>query len=118
MTLNQLQSLDDSELALVLYVVNHISPPVTPPPPFEPIHLTWWKHQALVQKLIDAFPQIKPEAHAIYSSLMEKLGVKVEIKPVPPPEAPPTQSIFTPNPEPVQTPDMPEMFNQMPTESI
>lgn len=107
MTLNQLQTLTEDELCLVLYVVNHISPAISPPPPYQTYDLTWWKHKALVQKLLDAFPQVKPESHAIYTSLMEKLGVKVEINQVPPPEPPP---ISTPNTESEKKPDMPEMF--------
>lgn len=94
MTLNQLQTLTDDELAIALYVVNHVSPPGIPPGPFEARELTWFKHPALVQKLIDSFPKIKPEGHATYSSLMGKLGVKVEINPIPQsPEAPPSGSV-------------------------
>jgi hypothetical protein len=37
----------------------------------------------LIKKLLDAFPRLKPEAHPIYSSMMQKLGIKVEIKPQP-----------------------------------
>lgn len=119
MTLNQLNTLTDDELGIALYIVNHISPPIIPPPPFEPRNLTWWKHQALVQIFIDAFPQIKPEGHPIYTSLMEKLGIKIEIKetpPVPPPVPPPQQPESSSNASP--NPDMPEIFNQMPTGSI
>jgi hypothetical protein len=82
MTLNQLQTLTDDELAIALYVVNHVSPPIAPPGPFEARDLTWFKHTALVQKLVDIFPKIKPESHAIFQSLMEKLGVKIEINPI------------------------------------
>lgn len=94
MTLNQLQTLTEDELAMALYIVNHISPPVIPPLPIYARDLTWFNHQALVQKFLDSFPKIKPEGHAIFQSLMEKLGMKVEINPIPqPPEAPPSGSV-------------------------
>ena len=94
MTLNQLQSLSEDELAMALYIVNNISPPGIPPLPFDPRELTWFKHNLLVQKFIDSFPRIKPEAHHIYKSLMEKLGMKIEINPVGPvPETQTTGSV-------------------------
>lgn len=89
MTLNQLQDLTEDELALALYVVNVISPPESPKMTFEPRHLTWFKHDALVKKLLGIFNQLKPEGHATYVSLMQKLGVCVEIKQQPPPNEPP-----------------------------
>lgn len=103
MTINQLQTLTEDELCLALYVVNQLSPAVAPPPPYDPDHLTWWKHTALVQKMLDVFPKLKPEAHTIYASLMEKMGVKVEIKPVLSPEPPP---IYNPSSDPVKTHDV------------
>ena len=80
MTLNQLNSLTDEELGIVLVVVNHISPIESPKMQFEPRQLTWFKHDALVKKLLDSFNRLKPEGHDTYVSLMQKLGVKVEIK--------------------------------------
>jgi hypothetical protein len=94
MTLNQLQTLTDDELAIALYVVNHLSPPGIPPGPFDARDLTWFKHLSLVQKLVDSFSKLKPEGHAVYKSLMEKLGVKIEINPIPQsPEPPPSGSV-------------------------
>lgn len=86
MTLNQLESLTEDEMGLALYVVNVIAPPSIPKMEFQPRHLTWFKHDALVKKLLDSFSKLKPEGHATYTSLMEKLGVKIEIKAVPPPQ--------------------------------
>lgn len=80
MTIHQLNTLTEDELAMALYIVNNISPPKIPPGPFEARHLTWFKHNALIHKFLESFPKIKPEGHAIFSSLMEKLGAKVEIK--------------------------------------
>ena len=80
MTLNQLGTLTEDELAIALYIVNVIAPPTSPQIEFGPRHLTWFKHDALVRKLVDAFPQLLPEGHTTYCSMMEKLGVKGEIK--------------------------------------
>lgn len=81
MTLNQLASLTEDELDMVLYVINVMAPPDLPKMTFEPRHLTWFKHDMLVKKLLDSFKTLKPEGHSTYVSLMQKLGVKVEIKP-------------------------------------
>lgn len=93
MTLNQLQSLDEQELAMCLFVVNVIDPPGIPKMEFQPRHLTWFRRDALNHKLLQAVPKLLPEAHPIFISLMEKLGVKVEIKKVEPPQPEPTSSI-------------------------
>lgn len=78
MTLNQLESLTEDELAMCLYVVNVISPPDIPKVEFTARNLTWFRHDMLVQKLVDATPKVKEEAHDIYFSLLGKLGVKIE----------------------------------------
>ena len=85
MTLNQLSDLNEDELALILVIVNDIAPPVLPKMTFEPRHLTWFKHDQLIKKLIDIFPKLNPEGHATYVSLMQKLGVSVQIQQPPPP---------------------------------
>ncbi len=86
MTLAQLEDLNEDELAMVLYVVNHIAPPVVPQMTFEPRNLTWFKHDELIKKMLNSFSRLKPEGHAIYVSLMQKLGVCIEIKQQPPTE--------------------------------
>lgn len=80
MTLSQLETLTEDELGLILYVVNTLDPVKVPPIQFEPKHLVWFKHDALIQKILKIFPQLKEEGHAIYSSLLTKLGVQHEIK--------------------------------------
>ena len=85
MTLNQLEDLTEDELALVLYVVNVIAPLEVPKMQFEPRQLTWFKHDMLIKKLLDSFNKLKPEGHATYTSLMQKLGVCVQIKQNEPP---------------------------------
>jgi hypothetical protein len=97
MTLNQLETLTEDELALALYVVNVIEPLEAPKMEFEPRHLTWFRHQALVEKLVRAFPKLLPEGHPTFVSLMEKLGVKGEVrKPEPPPTPEPISSSLFP----------------------
>ena len=80
MTLNQLTDLNDDELAMALYIVNVIAPPESPKMEFQPRHLTWFKHDVLIKKFLDSFNRLMPEGHATYVSLMQKLGIKVEIK--------------------------------------
>ena len=95
MTLQQLSDLDEQELCMALFIVNVMFPPCCPKMEFEPRHLTWFKHDMLRQKLLDAFPKVLPEAHPIYSSLLTKLSIQHEIRKniVPPMVLPDTSSI-------------------------
>lgn len=89
MTLNQLETLTEDELAMALYIVNVIAPSELPKMEFEPRHLTWWRHEFLVKKIVDSYRRVLPECHATYIALLEKLGYKFEIpKEEPPPQAP------------------------------
>ena len=92
MTLNQLQTLSEDETVMALHIINVIAPPGLPKMTFEPRHLTWFKHDLLIKKFIDAFPSIKPEGHATYISLMQKLGVCIQINQNPPPNEPRTNT--------------------------
>lgn len=78
MTLNQLETLTEDELAMVLYVVNVISHPGIPKIEFTSRQLTWFNHDMLIQKLVDAIPQVKEENQPNYVSMLEKLGAKIE----------------------------------------
>jgi hypothetical protein len=80
MTLDQLNSLDENELAMALYIVNHISPPSALKVELTPRNLTWFKHHMLIQKIVDVFPQVLPESHGTFSSLLQKMGVTITIK--------------------------------------
>jgi len=109
MTQHQLEELTEDELAILFYIVNVVFPMTCPKMEFDMNSIKWHKHDMLVKKLLDAFPRLKQEGHATYSSLLAKLGVKVEIKyeQPPAPEVPSTGSaetsseILTP---PVETP--------------
>jgi len=93
MNQQQLDSLTEDELAVLFYVVNVVSPMTFPKMEFDMNSIKWFRHDMLIKKLLDSFNRLKPEGHATYTTLMEKLGVKIEIKPVPPPQPPPTASV-------------------------
>ena len=95
MTINQLHTLTEDELEMLLYVCNVINPLDVPEIQLTAIQLTWIKHTFLLKKITDSFPKIKNESHAIYKSLLEKLGLHIDIKYEQPPSAPPP-----PAPEP------------------
>lgn len=80
MTLNQLNSLDEQELSMLLYICNVLAPLDIPKIQFEPRQLTWIRHDMLINKLLNSFKSVNLEGHATYISLMQKLGVKIEIK--------------------------------------
>ena len=79
MTLDQLSSLTEDELALALYVVNVLFP-VEPKIEVPPHGLVWFRPGVLEKKIGDSFPRLKPEYHGLFSSLLNKLGVKHEIR--------------------------------------
>ena len=87
MTLNQLYNLTEQELDMCLYIVNVLKPVKPSLGEIPPRGLTWFKHDILIKNIVDCFSLVKPEYHAIYLSLLEKLGVNVEInvQPLPPP---------------------------------
>lgn len=90
MTLQQLNNLDELELQLILYVVNVVDPMTFPKIDFSPRNLTFFRHEFLVKKLVNAFPNVLPEGHVAYASLLSKLGYTLEI---PKPTEEPTGSI-------------------------
>lgn len=79
MTLNQLESLTEDELAMCLYVVNVVDPLKLPEMNVAPRHLTWFRHEMLVKKLVNSYNTVLPEGRATYISLLNKLGYN-EIK--------------------------------------
>ena len=80
MTLNQLETLSESELDMALYIINVIAPPDLPKMTFEPRHLTWFNHEQLIKKFLEVFPKLNTEGHPIYVSLMQKLGICIQIQ--------------------------------------
>lgn len=88
MTRHQLKSLSEDELAMALFVVNHLSPAISGSE-LPPEGLTWFRKGALEQKLMGSFNHLTKEAHPTFSSLLTKLGVAHEIRY----EQPPTGSV-------------------------
>jgi hypothetical protein len=80
MTLNQLYSLEENELMLLFHIVNVISPTTFPKLEYDMKSVAWIRQEHLVRKLVEAFPRVKPEVHTTYSSLLNKLGIRHEIK--------------------------------------
>ena len=103
MTQQQLDSLTEDELAVLFYVVNVVSPMTFPQMEFDLNSIKWFRHDMLIRKLLDSFNRLKPEGHATYTSLLEKLGVKIEIKKH---ESPPPTSTETSTEKPVPTPEV------------
>jgi hypothetical protein len=79
MTLSQLESLDEQELAICLYIVNVIDPLTCPKMELAYRDLVWFKHEFLIKKLVNAFPKLLPEGHAAYVSLLKKLNYEFKI---------------------------------------
>jgi hypothetical protein len=89
MTLHQLHNLSEDEVDFILYVFNVIDPVTSPKMEIlRPQQLVSIRHEVLVQRLLNTVPKLKLEYHSFFISLMEKLGVKVEIKQSPQPEQP------------------------------
>ena len=79
MTLEQLSSLTEDELALCLFIVNRVFP-VKPKIEVTPRGLTWFRPGVLEKKIMDSFQKIKPEYHGLFSSVLNKLDIKHEIR--------------------------------------
>lgn len=80
MKLSHLEILDENELHILFYIVNHLFPSTIPKMEYDMNSIKWIKHDQLAIKLINSFPKIKLENHVIYSSLLKKLGINHEIK--------------------------------------
>lgn len=72
---------------MILYICNVLSPLDIPEIQLSVNQLVWLKHGFLINKITGVFPSVKHEYHHIYKSLLEKLGVHIDIKY----EQPPTQ---------------------------
>ena len=64
---------------------------------FDMTTIKWFRHDMLVKKLLNSFPSILIEGHPTYISLMQKLGVKIEVNQQSPPvPTPPSDPVTTP----------------------
>jgi hypothetical protein len=75
MRISQLESLDESELSLLLYVVNVLEPIQSPKFVIDkPKQLLWVRHDALLWKLSRHQSKLTDEGKKIFNSLMIKLN--------------------------------------------
>jgi len=75
MRFSQLESLTDSELSLLLYIVNVLEPIKSPSFHIEkPTQLLWVRHDALLWKLAQHQSELTDEGKEIFNSLMVKLN--------------------------------------------
>lgn len=75
MRLSQLQLLDESELSLLLYIVNVLDPIQSPRVNMDiPQHLLWVRHDALLWKINQYQSKLTDEGKEIFNSLMIKLN--------------------------------------------
>ena len=92
-----INSLPEEEMALLLYFVNVVNRPLSHEFPFEINDLKWFRKDILTQKLLDSFDKLTIDGHLVFVSLLEKFGVKVEIKKeIPTPVTLPTTSSVEP----------------------
>jgi len=76
MTLEQLKSLNEDEMAMLWYIANKMERPVITGVEF-PIELfTSIDNANLNLRVINAKPQVKEEAMAVYDSLKVKMGIE------------------------------------------
>ena len=75
-----ISSLSEEELGMLLYFVNIVDRPLSHNISFEIKDLKYFRKDILTKKLLDSFNKLTPDGHPIFISLMEKFGVKVEIK--------------------------------------
>ena len=79
MTLNELKILNEDESMMLLGIFNIIYPSdLNIQLTLE--NITWVKKDVFNKTVIDAFQQVNPSAHQIYSSLLTKLNIAHTIK--------------------------------------
>lgn len=75
MRIDQLNSLNESELSLLLYIVNVLEPIQSPKFQIDkPKQLLWVRHDALLWKLSKHESNLTDEGKSIFQSLMVKLN--------------------------------------------
>ena len=96
-----INSLSEEEMGMLLYFVNVASRPLSHKIQFEINDLKFFRKDVLAQNLVSSFDKLTPEGHPTFISLMEKFGVKVEIKKEIPIVEEPVQLPVTSSAEPV-----------------
>lgn len=76
MTLEQFNSLNEDETAMLWHIVNKLTKPVVDGLELEPQLFTSINNHALHQRIVNAESSITESAKPIYSELMAKLNIK------------------------------------------
>lgn len=76
MTLEQLHSLNEDEIAMLWFMINKVYKPAIFGIEMEPVIFTSIKHKWLSQRVIHMKDCIKEEHRPIYESLRSKLGIQ------------------------------------------
>ena len=112
-----ISSLSEEELGMLLYFVNIVDRPLSHNISFEIKDLKYFRKDILTKKLLDSFDKLTPDGHPIFISLMEKFGVKVEIKKEEPkkieePALPITSSVEPEVSQSVETPKIESIISE------
>jgi hypothetical protein len=112
-----ISSLSEEELGMLLYFVNIVDRPLSHNISFEIKDLKFFRKDILTKKLLDSFNKLTPDGHPIFISLMEKFGVKVEIKKEEPkkieePALPITSSVEPEVSQSVETPKIESIISE------
>ena len=112
-----ISSLSEEELGMLLYFVNIVDRPLSHNISFEIKDLKYFRKDILTKKLLDSFNKLTPDGHPIFISLMEKFGVKVEIKKEEPkkieePALPITSSVEPEVSQSVETPKIESIISE------
>lgn len=78
MTLDQLNSLNDDELAMLWYAINKMQPPALAGVELDVSLFCAVKADAINNRVMQLESAIKDEHKEIYTSLKQKLGINVE----------------------------------------
>ena len=74
MRISQLQSLTNSEVSLILYIVNDVEPIIGPKMNIGKKELLWIRHNSLVQKLTRQQEKLTDEGKSVLNQILAKLN--------------------------------------------
>jgi len=76
MTIDQLKSLNDDELAMLWFCINKVQPPILKGIELEPVLFTSINHKKLMDRLMQCKVHVKADYQKIYDGLYGKLSVR------------------------------------------
>lgn len=74
MRISQLQSFTNTELSLLLYIVNEVEPIMGPKVEIGKNELLWIRHDDLLQKLVRQQDKLTDEGRVIFNQVLAKLS--------------------------------------------